>query len=39
MSRPICGNLHSRREWIEIESMIRFYEIYRRYLEKRLTTD
>ncbi|NIP94153.1 MAG: M20/M25/M40 family metallo-hydrolase [Akkermansiaceae bacterium] len=36
MSRPICGNLHSRSEWIDIESMVQFYEIYRRYLEDRL---
>ena len=32
MSRPLCGNLHSRQEWIDIESMVQFYEIYRSYL-------
>ena len=36
MSRPTVGNLHSRREWIDIDSMLDFYEIYRRYLETRL---
>lgn len=35
MSRPLCGNLHSRSEWINIDSMISFHEIYRRYLESR----
>ena len=36
MSRPLCGNLHSRREWIDIDSMVQFHEIYRKYLEVRL---
>ena len=36
MSRPLCGNLHSRQEWIDIASMVQFYEINRRYLEHRL---
>lgn len=36
MSRPLCGNLHSRDEWIDIGSMISFYEIYRHYLNRRL---
>ena len=36
MSRPLCDNLHSSREWIDIDSMITFYEIYRRYLNDRL---
>jgi di/tripeptidase len=35
MSRPLCGNLHSRREWIDIDSMVSFYEVCRRYLENR----
>ena len=35
MSRPLCGNLHSSQEWIDIDSMVQFYEIYRRYLEDR----
>ena len=35
MSRPLCGNLHSRSEWIDIDSMVTFHEIYRRYLETR----
>lgn len=36
MSRPVCGNLHSRQEWIDIESMLSFHDIYRTYLERRL---
>lgn len=36
MSRPDCGNLHSRDEWIDINSMLQFYEIFRVYLEQRL---
>ena len=39
MSRPDCGNLHSRQEWIGIDSMIQFFEIYRAYLAKRLGQD
>jgi succinyl-diaminopimelate desuccinylase len=35
MSRPRCGNLHSEDEWIEIDSMVQFFEIYRRYLTQR----
>ena len=35
MSRPHCGNLHSRSEWIDIDSMVTFYEIYRSYLAER----
>lgn len=36
MSRPACGNLHSREEWIDIDSMVQFYEIYQKYLATRL---
>jgi len=35
MSRPLCGNLHSSKEWIDSDSMVQFHEIYRRYLEDR----
>jgi succinyl-diaminopimelate desuccinylase len=31
-----CGNLHSREELIDINSMLQFYEIFRVYLEQRL---
>ena len=37
MSRPLCDNLHSSEEWIDIDSMLTFYEIYRRYLEERFS--
>ena len=37
MSRPLCDNLHSSEEWIDIDSMLTFYEIYRRYLEARFS--
>lgn len=36
MSRPLCGNLHAKEEWIDIDSMISFHEIYRHYLNRRL---
>lgn len=36
MSRPLCGNLHSQDEWIDIDSMLAFHQIYRTYLETRL---
>ena len=31
LSRPRVGNLHGRDEWIEIESMLQYFEICRRY--------
>jgi len=31
LSRPRVGNLHGRDEWIEIESMVQYFEICRRY--------
>ena len=35
LSRPYVGNLHGRDEWIEIDSMLDYFEICRRYvLEK-----
>lgn len=36
MSRPLVGNLHAKNEWIDIDSMLAFYEIYQTYLGKRL---
>lgn len=31
LSRPRVGNLHGRNEWIEIDSMLEYFEICRRY--------
>lgn len=36
MSRPKVGNIHSEREWIEIDSMTTLYRIYERYMEAKL---
>jgi succinyl-diaminopimelate desuccinylase len=36
ISRPLVGKLHAVDEWIDIESMATFYEIYRRYVTERL---
>ena len=36
MARPDVGNLHSEDEWIDIDSMLTFYDICQRYLEQRL---
>ncbi len=36
ISRPLVGNLHSKDEWIDIESMVQFYDIYEKYLLKKL---
>ncbi len=36
MSRPLVGNLHARDEWIDIDSMLRFYRIYEEYLARKL---
>jgi succinyl-diaminopimelate desuccinylase len=36
MSRPLVGNLHADDEWIDIESMVRFYRIYETYLTRKL---
>lgn len=36
MTRPNCGRLHSRDEWIEVESMVAFYRVYEDYLLGRL---
>lgn len=35
LSRPRVGNLHGRDEWIEIESMLSYFEICRRYVLER----
>lgn len=36
LSRPRVGNLHGQDEWIEIESMLAYYEICRRYVMRKL---
>jgi len=38
ISRPIVGELHSENEWIDVDSMIKFYMICARYLERKLLT-
>lgn len=36
LSRPNVGNLHGHDEWIEIDSMLAYFEICCRYLESKL---
>ncbi len=36
MSRPIVGNLHSRDEWVDVQSMLQFYRICERFVEQKL---
>ncbi|MCH7590120.1 M20 family metallopeptidase [PVC group bacterium] len=36
MSRPIVGNLHAENEWIDIQSMIKYYRICEKYLTIKL---
>lgn len=36
MSRPLVGNLHAADEWIDIESMVQFYQVYERYIVAKL---
>ena len=36
VARPMVGNLHAPDEWIDIESMVEFYQICREYLTRRL---
>lgn len=36
MSRPLVGNLHAADEWIDIESMVQFYQVYERYVSVKL---
>ncbi|TWT59189.1 M20 family metallopeptidase [Allorhodopirellula solitaria] len=33
LSRPLVGNLHAIDEWIDIESMVTYYHICKRYIE------
>jgi succinyl-diaminopimelate desuccinylase len=36
MARPDVGELHAEDEWIDIDSMVLFYRVCERYLERRL---
>jgi len=36
LSRPLVGNLHAIDEWIDIESMVTYFHLCQRYLERRL---
>ena len=36
MSRPNVGGLHSDKEWIEIDSMLKYYQIVAAYLREKL---
>lgn len=37
MSRPEVGGLHSNHEWIDIASMVSYYEVAETYLERRFS--
>ncbi len=39
MSRPKVGGLHSDNEWIEIDSMLKYYQIIAAYLREKLSND
>jgi succinyl-diaminopimelate desuccinylase len=39
ISRPIVGELHSEDEWIDIDSMVKFYLICELFLERKLSVD
>ncbi len=36
LTRPLVGKLHAPDEWIDIASMAAFFEVYRRYIERKL---
>ncbi|WP_145364029.1 M20 family metallopeptidase [Stratiformator vulcanicus] len=36
LSRPLVGNLHAVDEWIEIDSMVRYYRVCESYIRQRL---
>jgi len=39
ISRPLVGNLHSEEEWIDIDSMVTFYQIYEAYIHEKLNSN
>jgi succinyl-diaminopimelate desuccinylase len=36
ISRPIVGELHTRDEWIDIDSMVNFYQICKLFIQRKL---
>lgn len=36
LSRPLVGNLHGEDEWLDIDSMVTYYQICERYIEQKL---
>jgi succinyl-diaminopimelate desuccinylase len=38
IARPEVGNVHAKDEWIDIQSMVTFYQICERFIEQRLTS-
>lgn len=36
LSRPLVGNLHGEDEWIDIDSMVTYYQICERYIGRKL---
>ncbi|TWU16609.1 M20 family metallopeptidase [Allorhodopirellula heiligendammensis] len=36
LSRPLVGNLHAIDEWIDIDSMVTYYQICKHYIDQRL---
>ncbi|MFG0291239.1 MAG: M20 family metallopeptidase [Rhodopirellula sp. JB044] len=39
LSRPLVGNLHAIDEWIDIDSMVTYFRICKRYIIKRLNLE
>lgn len=37
LSRPLVGNLHGEDEWLDIESMVTYYQICQAYIEQKLS--
>jgi succinyl-diaminopimelate desuccinylase len=37
LSRPLVGDLHTEDEWIDIQSMARYYAICETYIRRKLT--
>ena len=36
ISRPLVGDLHTTDEWIDIDSMVKFYEICKQFVNKKI---
>ena len=39
IARPIVGELHSEDEWINIDSMLTFYQICERFIQRKLLAE